>query len=74
MLVYLYKYINKNRKLLREKISKCNFVLTGDGVQLIHADNLINILKDTINIFYIKYKIYFSKISIKSVKFHKIFL
>ena len=45
---YLYKYINKNRKLIKEKISKCNFVLTGDGVQLIHADNLINILKDTI--------------------------
>ena len=45
---YIYKYINKNRKLIREKISKCNFVLTGDGIQLIHADNLINILKDTV--------------------------
>ena len=44
----IYKYINKNRKLIKEKISKCNFILTGDGVQLIHADNLINILKDTI--------------------------
>ena len=45
---YLYKYINKNRKLLKDKISKCNFILTGDGMQLIHADNLINILKETI--------------------------
>ena len=45
---YIYKFINRNRKLIREKISKCNFILTGDGVQLIHADNLINILKDTI--------------------------
>ena len=45
---YLYKYINKNRKLIKEKISKCNFVLAGDGIQLIHSDNLINILKDTI--------------------------
>ena len=45
---YIYKFINRNRKLIREKISKCNFILTGDGVQLIHANNLINILKDTI--------------------------
>ena len=45
---FLYKFINKNRKLIREKISKCNFILKGDGVQLIHSDNLINILKDTI--------------------------
>ena len=45
---FIYKFINRNRKLIREKISKCNFILTGDGVQLIHADNLINILKETI--------------------------
>ena len=45
---YIYKFINRNRKLLKEKISKCNFILTGDGIQLIHADNLISILKETI--------------------------
>ena len=45
---YIYKFINRNRKLLKEKISKCNFILTGDGIQLIHADNLIGILKETI--------------------------
>ena len=45
---YLYKFINKNRKLIKERIKKCNFMLTGDGVQLIHSDNLISILKDII--------------------------
>ena len=45
---YIYKFINRNRKLIREKIAKCNFILCGDGVQLIHADNLINVLKETI--------------------------
>ena len=45
---YLYKFINKNRKLIKERIKKCNFILTGDGVQLIHSENLISILKDII--------------------------
>jgi hypothetical protein len=45
---YLYKFINKNRKLIKERIKKCNYMLTGDGVQLIHSDNLISILKDII--------------------------
>ena len=45
---FLYKFINRNRKLIKEKIKKCNFMLTGDGIQLIHSDNLISVLKDVI--------------------------
>ena len=45
---YLFKFIYKNRKVIKEKISKCNYVLTGDGVQMIHADNLISILKEAL--------------------------
>ena len=45
---FIYKFINRNRKLIKEKIKKCNFMLTGDGIQLIHSDNLISILKDVI--------------------------
>ena len=45
---FIYKFINRNRKLIREKIKNCNFMLTGDGIQLIHSDNLISILKDVI--------------------------
>ena len=45
---YLFKFIYKNRKVIKEKIKKCNYVLTGDGVQMIHADNLISILKDAL--------------------------
>ena len=45
---FLYKFINRNRKLIREKIKKCNFMLTGDGIQLIHSDNFISVLKDVI--------------------------
>ena len=45
---FLYQFINRNRKLIKERIKKCNFMLTGDGIQLIHSDNLISILKDVI--------------------------
>ena len=47
-IIYLYKFINKNRKLIKEKLSKCNFMLTGDGKKFIHSDNFINVLKDVI--------------------------
>ena len=45
---FIFKFINRNRKLIRERIIKCNFMLTGDGIQLIHSDNLISILKDVV--------------------------
>ena len=45
---YLFNFIYKNRKAIKEKISKCNYVLTGDGVQMIHTDNLISILKEAL--------------------------
>ena len=45
---FLYKFINKNRKLIKEKITKCNFIIVLDGIQLINSDNLISVLKDII--------------------------
>jgi Ca2+-binding EF-hand superfamily protein len=47
-IAYIYKYINKNRKLIQDRMNQFNYVLSGEGAQLIHCNNLIAILKDII--------------------------
>ncbi len=42
----LYKFVNKNKKIIKDEIKKCNYSLTASGGQLIQGNNLINILKE----------------------------
>jgi hypothetical protein len=41
-----YKFVNRNRKMIREQIKKCNYALNSNGGTLIQGDNLVNILKE----------------------------
>ena len=42
----IYKFINKNRKLIKQKIKDNNYWIGNNGVELVHSGNLISILKD----------------------------
>ena len=42
----IYKFINKNRKLIKQKIKENNYWIGTNGVELVHSGNLISILKD----------------------------
>ena len=42
----IYKFINKNRKLIKKRIKESNYLIGTNGVELVHSGNLISILKD----------------------------
>ena len=42
----IYKFLNKNRKLIKKKIKENNYLIGTTGVELVHSGNLISILKD----------------------------
>ena len=42
----IYKFINKNRKYIKQRIKDDNYLIGTSGVELVHSGNLITILKD----------------------------
>ena len=42
----IYKFINKNRKFIKQKIKENNYYIGANGAELVHSGNLISVLKD----------------------------
>ena len=42
----LYKFLYKNRKIIKQKIKDNNYLIGTNGFELVHSGNLISILKD----------------------------
>ena len=42
----LYKFLFKNRKIIKQKIKDNNYLIGSNGFELVHSGNLISILKD----------------------------